>query len=239
MIHLRVKGGIYMTFNKDFEYLLSKFAHELRNPLTSVYSTIQLIEMRHPEVQEFKYWSTIGEDLEYMNELITELSNFSKSERLQVKEFHAKAMLEQVVLSFAASISQSEVEFTSKLDPSLSIMKGDEIKLKEVLRNLLKNAYEASLPNQKIYLEASATDTELVITINDTGCGISEEHLPTLFDPFVTHKKDGTGLGLAICDHIIKAHHGTIHVLSTFGTGTTFTVRLPLFCDPSEAQSEK
>lgn len=227
-----------MTFDNDIEYLLSKFAHELRNPLTSVYSTIQLIEMKHPEVQEFKYWSTLSADLEYMNALINELSNLSKSERLKVSEFHSKAMLEQIVLSFAASIAHSDVEFTSKLTPSLPIMKGDEIKLKEVFRNLLRNAYEASLPNHKIYLEATATDSELVVTISDTGCGIPEEHLPTLFQPFVTHKKEGTGLGLTICDHVVKAHQGTIRVLSTLGKGTTFTVTLPLSCDSYEAQSE-
>ena len=61
MLHLGAKGGINM------EYILSKFSHELRNPLTSVYSTVQLIETMHPEVKEFKYWSNISNDLEYMN----------------------------------------------------------------------------------------------------------------------------------------------------------------------------
>ena len=76
MLHLGAKGGINM------EYILSKFSHELRNPLTSVYSTVQLIETMHPEVKEFKYWSNISNDLEYMNRLLTDLSDFSKSERL-------------------------------------------------------------------------------------------------------------------------------------------------------------
>ena len=216
-----------MTFDKDIEFLLSKFAHELRNPLTSAYSTIQLIEMLHPEVRDFDYWSALAGDFEYMNELITDLSNLSKSERLQVKSFSSKAMLEQVSLSFAASIASSKVEYTSKLDPSLPIINGDEIKLKEVFRNLLKNAYDACLPDKTIYLEATQNDSELIVRIKDTGCGIPEEHLPTLFDPFVTHKKDGTGLGLAICDHIVKSHGGELKVQSTLGSGTTFTVSIP------------
>ena len=216
-----------MTTNNQFELLLSKFAHELRNPLTSVYSTIQLLEFQHPEVKDFKYWSTIGADLEYMNELIAELSSFSKSNRVQPKEFSSKQMFEQVSLSFAASIASSQVEYTSKLDASLPIITGDETKLKEVFRNLLRNAYEASLPNHTIYFEATCDDTSLIVRVSDTGCGIAPEHLPTIFDPFVTYKKEGTGLGLAICSQIVKAHNGKIEVASTLGKGTTFTVTLP------------
>lgn len=226
-----------MTFDKNIEYFLSKFAHELRNPLTSAYSTVQLIEMQHPEVQDFKFWPSIAEDLEYMNALIDELSSFSKSERITRKSFSSKAMLEQVSLSFAASIADSQVEYTSKLPGNLPIMEADELKLKEVFRNLLRNAYEASLPDKTIYLDASFTEGQLIVSIKDTGCGIPEEHLPTLFDPFVTHKKGGTGLGLAICDHVVSAHDGTIRVESVLSKGTTFTVTIPLGVSSDAAQS--
>ena len=74
--------------------------------------------------------------------------------------------------------------------------------------------------------EGIRVDKDIIVTISDTGCGIPEERLPTIFEPFVTYKKQGTGLGLAICDHIIKAHGGTITVESTPGVGTTFSVTL-------------
>ncbi len=228
-----------MTFDKNLELLLSKFAHELRNPLTSAYSTVQLIEMQHPEVQNFKYWSSISEDLEYMNALIDELSSFSKSERLNIGSISAKTLAESVSLSFAASIANSNVEYTSKIPSTLPVIQADELKLKEVLRNLLRNAYEASLPDKTIYFEASVCEDQLVFRIQDTGYGISEEHLPTIFDPFVTHKKNGTGLGLAICKHVIHAHHGDIKVESVLGKGTAFTVTLPLHAFPNEEQSKK
>ena len=210
------------------EYILSKFSHELRNPLTSVYSTVQLIETMHPEVKDFKYWSNISNDLEYMNRLITDLSDFSKSERLQVSTFSLRALLEQVSLSFAAMIADSEVEYTAKISPSITQITGDKTKLQEVFLNLLKNAYEAALPNNTIYLEAALEDASMHILVRDTGCGITEEQLPTIFDPFVTYKKDGSGLGLAICNNIIKAHGGTISVNSIVGEGTTFHVTIPI-----------
>lgn len=219
---LYAKGGIIM------EYILSKFSHELRNPLTTVYSTIQLIEMQHPEVKEFKYWSNISQDLEYMEQLLVELSDFSKSERLQKSSFSLRALLEQVSLSFAASIATSEVEYTSKISPSINQITGDKTKLQEVFLNLLKNAFDASLPNKTIYLEASCDQNFVTIIVRDTGCGIEPEHLPTIFEPFVTYKKGGSGLGLAICKNIIQAHGGTISVESTKGVGTTFHLSLPL-----------
>ena len=210
------------------EYILSKFSHELRNPLTSVYSTLQLIEAMHPEVKDFKYWSNISYDLEYMNRLLTDLSDFSKSEKLQVSTFSLRALLEQISLSFAAMIADSEVEYTAKISPSITQITGDKTKLQEVFLNLLKNAYEAALPNNTIYLEATSENDFVQILVRDTGCGITEEQLPTIFEPFVTYKKEGSGLGLAICKNIIHAHGGTISVDSSREEGTSFVVNIPL-----------
>jgi len=182
----------------------------------------------HPEVKDFKYWSNLSRDLEYMNTLLTDLSDFSKSETLRISTFSLRSLLEQISLSFAATIADSEVEYTAKISPSITQITGDKTKLQEVFLNLLKNAYEASLPNKTIYLEASSADDIVQILVRDTGCGITEEQLPTIFEPFTTYKKDGSGLGLAICDNIIKAHGGTISVESVVNEGTTFTISLPL-----------
>lgn len=210
------------------DYLLSKFSHELRNPLTTVYSTVQFIEMQHPEVKEFKYWSNLGRDLEYMNRLLTELSDFSKSEQLNISTFSMRNLLEYVSLSFAASIANSEVKYTSKISPSITQITGDKTKLQEVFLNLLKNAYEASAPDKTIYFEASLLEDKIRVIVRDTGCGITQEQMPTIFDPFVTYKKDGSGLGLAICQNVVKAHGGVLTVESYENYGTTFWVYLPL-----------
>ena len=211
------------------EYILSKFSHELRNPLTTVYSTVQLIEMQHPEVKNFKYWSNLAHDLEYMNQLLTELSDFSKSERLQVSTFSLRALLEQISLSFAVTIADSEVEYTSKISPSINQITGDKTKLQEVFLNLLKNAFDAASPDKTIYLEAYADERSITIVVRDTGCGITAQQLPTIFEPFVTYKKNGSGLGLAISHNIIKAHGGNISVESCENVVTSFTVTLPIY----------
>lgn len=215
-----------MTFDKNTEFMLSKFSHEIRNPLTTLYSTVQFIEMQHPEVKDFKYWSSLTYDIEYMNLLLDELSSFAKSERLNLETFDFHSFLEHLSLSFAASIAQSEVEYISRIDSSINQITGDKTKLQEVFLNLLKNAFDAAKPAQTIRFTAFSEDDKIVITVQDTGCGISAEQLPTIFEPFVTYKKNGTGLGLAICDNIIKAHGGTISVESEIGVGTTFCITL-------------
>ena len=210
------------------EHLLNKFAHELRNPLTTLYSTVQLIEFQHPEVKNFKYWSNLNSDIEYMEQLVAQFSDFAKSEKLEMSSFSLLALLEQVSLSFAALIAHSDVDFTCKIDPSIHQIIGDKTKLQEVFLNLLKNAYEAALPNKTICLEASLQNNTVIIQVHDTGCGIPSELLPTIFEPYITYKENGTGLGLAICNQIVKAHGGSIAVNSSLGDGTTFSVSLPL-----------
>jgi len=215
-----------MTLNQEMEFLLSKFSHEIRNPLTTLYSTVQFIEMQHPEVKEFNHWSSMTYDIEYMNQLLDELSDFTKSERLNLETFELGPLLKRLSLSFAASIAQSEVEYTSKIDSSIPQITGDKTKLQEVFLNLLKNAFDAAKPNKTIHLNALLESDLVVITVSDTGCGISEKQLPTIFQPFVTYKQNGTGLGLAICDQVIKAHGGTISVDSKVDVGTTFRITL-------------
>ncbi len=215
-----------MAFDKDTQFMLSKFSHELRNPLTTLYSTVQFLEMKHPEVKEYKYWSALSHDIEYINVLIDELSDFSKSDNLNLSTFDFRILLEQISLSFAASIAHSNVHYAAKIDPSIHQITGDKTKLQEVFFNLLKNAFEASKPDCSIFLSAEHKAGSIYIMITDTGCGISKENLSTIFEPFVTYKKGGTGLGLPICHKIITAHGGTISVTSSEGFGTTFHILL-------------
>ena len=215
---------------------VSMITHEIRNPLTMVYSTLQLIESTHPEVHTFKHWNSLHEDVLYMIQLLAELSVYNNSSVLHLKSLDTESFLKQIVLSYAASIADSSIEFTSYIAPDLPYIQGDATKLKEVTLNLLKNAFE-SFPSNipgTIRLEADSIKSKaddsrhLRIRIQDTGCGIPPEHLDTIFEPFITYKSGGTGLGLALSKRIIEAHNGSLQVSSTIGIGTTFTILLPI-----------
>lgn len=212
---------------------VSAISHEIRNPLTLVYSTLQLIEAQHPEVLSFRYWDTMHQDIEYMTQLLEELSSYNNGEKLSLTRINANTFFKSLVLSFAASILDTEIEFTSRIAPDLPSFMIDTIKLKQTLLNLLGNSKDAvlSLPDSElksIRLDAAYICQSIRITVTDNGSGIDEKDLSSIFEPFVTHKKTGTGLGLAIAKRIIVAHGGSIQAESSLGDGSVFTVTLPV-----------
>ena len=216
-----MKGGVHM------DLILRKFIHELRNPLTALYSTVQLMEMRNSELKEIKYWPNLRYNIENIIQLINDFSDFTKCDTLSVDEFDAATFFQQLSLSFAAYIADSEVEYSSKINFINFKITGDKTKLQEVFWNLLKNAYEATLPKGQISLIVQNKKDRILIQITDTGCGIPSVELPRIFEPFVTFKKNGTGLGLSICRQIIESHHGVIEVISEVGFGSTFSIEIP------------
>lgn len=207
---------------------ISTISHEIRNPLTLVYSTIQLIESQHPEVADFRHWDSLCEDVEYMKVLLEELSAYNNGSALSVSAFDFRTFMEHLVLSFASSCVDRNVEFTSRIEPNLPCIHADRIKLREVFLNLLRNASEAVGPEGVIRLEAYRQNQNIIVVVEDSGCGIPKEYLSDIFAPFVTHKQGGTGLGLSIVKRTIDAHHGQIDVWSEPGIGTKFTLGLPI-----------
>ena len=216
-----------MNTNKQDSFFISKLSHELRNPLTSLYSTIQLIEQTNPQVKEIKYWESLALDIEYMIALLNDVSSIA-SNHLTLASFSLETMVKQVALSFAALLADSQIQFTSKIDIGHPLIIGDSIKLQEVLRNILKNASEACSCGDSIFLSVTTSDKECNILIKDTGMGISSEKLASIWDPFVTYKKQGNGLGLPICKQIIDAHGGEISLSSVLGEGTCVYIAFPL-----------
>ncbi len=212
---------------------VSSISHEIRNPLTLVYSTLQLIESAHPEVHTFKHWDSLHQDIEYMTQLLGDLSSYNNGGRLSISPLDTETFLKSLALSFASSLIDTDIQFTSKIEPGLPVIHADGIKLRAVLINLLKNAREAVSEisaSPCITFHAAMPDTlsgkTIKITITDNGIGITPENLEHIFEPFVTCKTDGTGLGLPIARRIVKAHGGTLTVSSEPGTGTTFTITI-------------
>lgn len=214
---------------------ISTISHEIRNPLTLVYSTLQLLESEHPEVCHFRHWANMRADIEYMKQLLEELSTYNNGSRLTLAPIDSDTFLKTLALSFASSLIDTDIEFTSRIEPELPMFLGDQIKLREVLLNLLRNARDAvsetdspAHDKPQITLHASANETDIIIAVTDNGCGIPCADLKSIFEPFVTYKKDGTGLGLAVASRIAKAHGGSLTASSTPGALTTFTLTLPI-----------
>lgn len=214
----------------NYHTSVSMIAHEIRNPLTLVSSSLQIIEAQHPEVKAFHNWDQTMEDVQFMCALLNELSTFNNSSTLHHSVFSIEKLLKNIAISFAISLdaADSSIQFSSKIMPGMGDFTGDKVKLEEVILNLLQNARDAVGSEGSIMLSAERKNDTIIICCKDTGCGITSDRIDTIFDPFVTYKENGTGLGLSSAKRITEAHGGSIEVESSPESGTVFTVTLPV-----------
>lgn len=222
---------------ESHQMTISAISHEIRNPLTLIYSTLQLIASQHPETASFKYWNQLMEDVKYTNLLLEELSLYNNSDRLKLTRTDTVAFFRTVSISFAASIADADIEFVSRIPEYLPDINCDTVKLRQVLLNLLRNARDGVLTREhidrKISLDVYTSENvhhipAVRVKISDNGCGIPPENLEHIFEPFTTYKTGGTGLGLAIANRIARAHKGSLSVTSVPNDLTTFTLTLPV-----------
>ena len=122
---------------------ISTISHEIRNPLTLVYSTLQLIESQHPEVLTFSHWAELHQDIEYMTFLLEDLSSYNNGERLELTPVSASTYFRRIALSFAASIVDTDIEFVSRIPEDLPEISADPVKLRQGVLNLIRNACDA------------------------------------------------------------------------------------------------
>lgn len=215
---------------ENYHTTVSMIAHEIRNPLTLVSSSLQIMEAQHPEVRNFHNWSRTMEDIRFMCDLLNELSTFNNSSTLHHSVFSIEKLIKNIAVSFAISLdaADSRICFSSKIMPGMGDFTGDKVKLEEVILNLLQNAKDAVDSDGSIILSAERKNDTIIIRCQDNGCGIPSSQINTIFDPFVTYKENGTGLGLSSAKRITEAHGGSIEVESSSESGTVFTVTLPV-----------
>lgn len=207
---------------------LSKMFHEIKNPLTLINSSLQLIEADHPEVKEFRFWNQTMKDIQNLRLLIDELSSFQKGNMLNITKINLFDFTEDLLESTEGYLLETGTPLTLECTIDDLDFYADGVKLRQAIVNLLKNAAESSEEGSPILLSITADDTYLNISVADKGCGMSEEQIAKAFEPFHTTKSYGTGLGLPIVKRIVEAHKGELSIHSEEGTGTTVIITLPL-----------
>jgi len=203
-------------------------AHEIRNPLTSIKSSLQYLESRCREETEKKLLGVALRETDRIDEILTALLSFSRPSEIHKEPCDLIALLEESVALVSIQARAKGVEVRPTFPAAPVIVNADRSQVKQVFLNVFLNAVQAmdgggTLSVEDIVLENGKT----LVRVSDTGPGISEEDLEKVFDPFFTTKKGGTGLGLSICYTIVKAHGGEIELRSRLGEGTTVLVTLP------------
>jgi len=233
--------------------LAAGIAHELNNPLTGVLTFSSLIRQNMPEGSpDAEDMDLVIRETKRCADIIRRLLDFAREKAPEKKYTDLNQVIEETARLVQRPANLSDIVITLELDRDLPPVWVDGHLIKQVIMNMLVNAQHAIEDGGNITLktrrfpmplspEPGAPPVPMVeISIVDTGCGIPEQNLKRIFDPFFTSKEvgKGTGLGLSVSHGIVKAHGGTIKVESTVGSGSTFRVYLPLEAPGVQKASE-
>ncbi|MEY4704987.1 MAG: hypothetical protein RL042_1189 [Nitrospirota bacterium] len=224
---------------KSLETIAGGFAHEIRNPLTSIKTFIQLAPERKddPEfIQEFS--KIVLDDVYRIERLIQEILDYARYMEPKLTDEDINDIVASCLYFIDVKADSRGIKIEKELAPDLPRVMLDRQQIKQVLLNLLLNAMDSMAAKGgrlRVYTRKLVKPEGNVwahIEIEDTGEGIQDTNLEHIFDPFFTTKHEsgeheGTGLGLTIVHQIIQEHHGEIQVKSSVGVGTTFFVSLP------------
>jgi len=224
---------------RSLETIAGGFAHEVRNPLTSIKTFIQLTPERKDDPEFIGQFSTVvAEDVARIERLIQEILDYARYMQPKFQEDDINVVVESCLYFVRFKADSKAVLVKKDLAPDLPPVLLDRQQIKQVLLNLFINAIEAlgdhggQLIVRTHRLSKIPEESWVQIEVTDTGCGIAPVDLEHIFDPFYTtkhesHEHEGTGLGLTIAHQIVQEHGGNIEVRSELGRGTTFLVNLP------------
>lgn len=205
--------------------LSAGIAHEIRNPLASISGSVQMLSAGIADKEEQKkLLAIIEKEVNRLNHLITEFLDYSRPEKLDLVDLNLVDVLNECVSLVNADPLSHEVHIELELEEDYFIQ-GNKDKLKQAFLNLMINAIQSMKESENKVLKLQLRKS--LLTLSDTGCGISESDLERIFIPFHTTKKNGTGLGLPIVHSILQTHQIDLSVKSELGLGTEFQLKLP------------
>lgn len=225
------------TIIADNKKATSMLVHELRNPLSLLKGTVQYIEMKHPEAKEFKYWDQIQDLVNDMEHIMADASMLNTFNYIKKENTNLIHLIENLINSFMPQASTNQIDLTLTVETGsedyFTSYACDATKIKQVLINLVKNAFEATSTGNFIHIDLkylpgeANTPSKISIEISNNGQPIPGDVLENIFVPFVTYKKSGTGVGLALVKKVVDMHYGCVSVESNDAL-TKFTIQLPL-----------
>ncbi|MBP2629332.1 MAG: integral rane sensor signal transduction histidine kinase [Firmicutes bacterium] len=221
------------------QQFVSEASHELRSPITGIYNNAELM-LRHPKhtiEEEGHRINAIMKESKRMTKLISSLLTLARSDankaELQLAPVNISEVIQTVVQGFEVMEEIYRVNLTWNIQPNVELL-ADKERLHQLMVILIDNAFKYTKAGGQVHICSFQADKNVVITVEDTGCGISSENLPHIFDRFFREDKarsresGGIGLGLAIAKWIIEKHGGQIKVESKLGKGTKFIVSIPV-----------
>ena len=231
--------------SKEKSEFLSKMSHEIRTPMNGIIGMTKIARMSLENREKLEdSLNKLDMSSQFLLALINDILDMARIESGKVelveKEFNLLQMLDNIEIMFAQRAADKNIDFRLiKKGLTGQALIGDELRITQIIINIVSNAIKFTPSCGEIILEVRQTPTDtsrhvnLEFIVSDTGIGMSEEFMEHMFEPFEQEKQNvrlygGTGLGLAICQNLLKMMNGTMIVKSLPGKGSTCTVRLRL-----------
>ena len=215
--------------------LAATVSHEIRNPLQSLALHLDLLEEElQPRGTAAESFALIRVELARLHSVVEDYLSLARVPNVRREMVAVDALMASIADEHQPRLAAQGVTLYLEGLQALGQVALHRFTFRRVLLNLVANALDAMPDGGHLTMAGQRTASHLIVSVQDTGEGMSAEQLPQLFTPLYTTKASGTGLGLYVVQEIVKAHRGTVDVTSTRGAGTTFTLRLPLA--PADAQ---
>ena len=218
--------------------LAAGIAHEIRNPLAAISGSIEMLaECTDADDGNKRLFNVILKESSRLNGIIEGFLNYTRNKPPDLQRISARELLDEIALLMRQDpVIQENIAILVDIDDNDIGLYGDPGQLKQVLINLVKNAADSMPRGGEIRLKAGPSSEPgfANLVVSDNGCGIPEETLGDVFNPFFTTKSNGMGIGLSVAEKIVRSHGGQISVQSGTGEGTAFKLILPSWQEKEE-----
>jgi signal transduction histidine kinase len=230
-VHIALLLIVFRILQKTFEQnlrieklaivgeLSSRLAHDMRNPLSNINMSVQLLKSTSSEEDVVRKLDIIEKGVDRLSHQINDVMDFVRTKEPELKLWDLNSILSDCFSRFKLSNSVKVI-----LPEKSTLIRCDKSQFEILFINLISNALDAIQNEGSIEIRVKVNSDETIIEIIDTGTGIPEEKIKTIFEPLITFKENGTGLGLASCKNIVEQHKG---IISVKNDPTTFTIKFP------------
>lgn len=209
-------------------YLSAGMAHEIRNPLNSIALFIQLMRQTTIEPDQLEYQAKILKEVDRIDSIIRKLLDASRRTRVISSNVQINQVIDSAIEAFSPQIETRKILVDRQYHSIPSPITADPTELEQIFTNLFLNAMDAMSRGGRLGIEVYEKNGRVIVRVCDSGNGIAEDVLPSIFEPFFSTKSRGTGMGLPVAQRIARMYEGSMEVESSSSKGTVFRLEFPV-----------